>query len=199
MRLRENSAAHYWALRLPLLGLVSKHDAAARAQLVQEARNGSSEALAALGDVRELTTDVAADLIAGLARHTDRQVRDARNSRYGFGGIDYGQALAVLNVWHPTVADWEALFRLLAEQAVSSDHKRGAFRFLTASADRLPDGVKHRLEPIAIAVTGHKSAARFSLMGHAEDAAGAATELAVALGEPRLRHGLPGSTHTRAR
>ncbi|MBB6397403.1 hypothetical protein BKA00_004317 [Actinomadura coerulea] len=173
---------HHWSLRFPLLGLMSKYDSSVKDRLVQEACDGSSEALSALGRAQELSAEVAASLIAGRVSLVDQQIREAHSGQFGFGGADHGRTLAVLNIWHPGVADWEPLFRLLEDPMVVGDHKRGALRVLTASVDHLSSDVRQRLISIATAVADQQSPAHFSLMGGSRDSTGAATELAWALG-----------------
>jgi HEAT repeat protein len=182
VRLGQNAAEHHRALRLPISGLVSRNDAKVQGQLVQEALAGSREALAALGDVRDLKTDVAAALVKGLVARADQQARDAHGGQHGLGGSNVGRALTVLNVWHPDAADWDALLRLLGDSMVIGKHKREAFQVLTASADKLPGEIMQRLKTVAVAAAGQKPLGPIFPTKDAEGAAGAATELAIALG-----------------
>ncbi len=187
LRTGQRADAHHWSLRLPLLGVAARFDPAARAGLLKEARSGSLNALAALGDVRKLSPEVVSSLIHRLAELVSQQIRDAqgrdgRARSYGFGGHDYGQDLALLNVWHPTAANWDPLLDLLEDDAVIGEHKRGAFHLLAALADRVPHELRARLEAIAVAVAQRPPDERWFPFGNKGDARGAAANLGAALG-----------------
>lgn len=187
LRTGQQAEAHHWALRLALLGVEARFDPAAEADLLEEARSGSLDALAALGDVRKLPSEVVASLIHRLAELVDQQLRDAqgrdgRARSYGFGGHDYSQDLALLNVWHPTAANWDPLLDLLEDDAVVAEHKRGAFHLLAVLADRFPDKLRGRLEAIAVTVAKQPPDERMFPFGNKVDARGPAANLAAALG-----------------
>jgi hypothetical protein len=138
--------------------------------------------LAALGDVRDLPTEVVAGAVEILAQRLDRIVADAHGGSHGFGGYDVGRALALLNAWHPESADWGALVRLFGDEAVGAGDKRGGLQSLAALADELPEGVRATLMPIAVAIADPSAPFVQSPLDPERDAVGAAIELAVALG-----------------
>jgi hypothetical protein len=170
-RVGEKADAHRQDLRLPLLGVAARHDPAARERLMEEARNGSLDALAALGDVRDLPTDVVTNLIPELSQRVDGQVLEAQGGRFGFGH-DVGHALAVLNVWHPGAADWDPLLNLLQAPTVIGDHKQGALEVLTSLTERLPEDVQSRLREIAAAIAEQPLPEHLSPLGDRRDASG---------------------------
>ncbi len=171
---------HHPALRLPLLKAITAYDEAARERLLAEARNGLIEAVASLGDVRNLPPDIVTTAVAALSATARQRVNDARSGRWDYGP-DVGQALAVLNVWHPASADWDSLLELLGEDNVGGGHKIAAFQILTSQSERIPQDVRTRLGPIAKAVSAKPS--RQDLPPQiGGDAAGPAANLALALG-----------------
>ena len=179
LRAGRDAGAHDPALRFPLLALTARYSETARAQLMAEARGGSLEALAALGDVRDLPAEVVAKFVISLSEQAEQQVRDAQAGAYNFG--DVGRTLALLNVRHPASAKWDPLLRLLADDTVAGGHKIGAFQVLTSLSDHIPDKIRKRLAVIA------KAAAERPSRGDLPppiggDAAGAAAQLAAALG-----------------
>jgi hypothetical protein len=183
LEIGHRASGHQEELRLQLLGVAARFDPSSRAVLLEEARNGSLQALGALGDVRILSTEVVADLISELAERVYGQIQGARAGAFGLGGPDFGSALALLSVWHPTVAEWEALFNLLEDAAVAGHQKQGAMVALTRLAEHLPDSVRSRLKGIALAVATQEASSDVrSLFGKDSDPRGAASNLAAALG-----------------
>ncbi|WP_345456879.1 DUF4365 domain-containing protein [Actinoallomurus oryzae] len=172
---------HHWALRYPLLRLAAKSDLTVRDQLISEARNGSASALAALDDVRELPETAAAETIGVYAERVRQEILDAHRGQFGHGGEDHGRTLALLNVWHPAVADWETLFQLLEDAAVIGELKRHAFQLLASCVDNISTGIRRRLGTIAITVS-EKWSPTSKYKGIAVDAAEPAVELALKLG-----------------
>ena len=84
-----------------------------------------------------------------------RVVNEARRSQHGFGVLDVGRDLAMLNIWHPDEANWEPLLALLAEINVAPRHKNGALTLLADTAELIPDSVVHELRRIAEEVAAH--------------------------------------------
>jgi hypothetical protein len=179
LRVGQAADAHHEDLRLPLLEVAARYDAQARARLVEQANHGSLDALAELGDVRTLSTEVVTNLINKLTVHVDQQVRDAHAGSFRFE--DVGRNLALLNVWHPDLARWEPLFSLLEDKAVAGGHKVGALLLLASVTEHLRDDVRSRLKTIALALTDQPLSVRSSSLDDERDTAGAATELAAAL------------------
>jgi hypothetical protein len=180
-RLATNTGTHHGELRTSIFGLLARHDDDARRGLIDEARAGSLDALAALGDVTKLSDETAGALTESLARQVRDQVEKAHTGHFGFGGHDIGSALALLNVWHPDVAAWEPLLELLSEPAVLVEHKRGALETLGNLADRIPTDVQAQLRPIAV-TAAEQSTAPASMFETERDNMGPGTYLATVLG-----------------
>jgi nuclear transport factor 2 (NTF2) superfamily protein len=170
---------HDPVLRFLLLAVAARYSDQVKSQLIAEARSGSLEAIAALGDVRDLPAEVVANAVISLSEQADQQVRDAGTGNYGFG--DIGRMLALLNAWHPASANWHSLLNLLGDDAVAGGHKIGAFQVLASLADLIPDEIRSRLGAIAVGVAERPSRGGLPLpIGG--DPAGAAILMASALG-----------------
>jgi len=170
------------ALGTLIRGLAARHDPDVMAGLLSEARTGSLEVLSKLDSVRPLPGDVVASAVAQLSRMADEQVAEARAGHYGYGGIDVGRALAVLNIWHPGHASWEPVYTLLSDPAVAVAQKRGAMHVLASLAERIPDDVRARLAPIARSAAAASAQATTLWFEPNQSTRGVAAHLAAALG-----------------
>jgi len=130
--LRAGAAAdsHHWSLRTPLLGVAAPLDSNVRQRLLTDAAGGDLNALGALGDVRMLPDDVVRNLVNALSGHIRDQVQEAARGQFSGNAHDHGQALALLNAWHPELADWDPLLELIADPRVFAAGKQGAMRQL---------------------------------------------------------------------
>lgn len=162
-------------------GLLAREDEDARRSLVEEVAAGSLFALEAFGNVTQLSADVAASAISGLSRHVDGIIERAHNHTYG-AGHDVGEALALLNAWHPSVAAWDPLYRLLEDHAVSDRDKTGTLALLAGHANRLPEEVRTRLKPIAATIAQQESPVEGFPLGDQTDARGVGALLEAAIG-----------------
>ena len=97
LRVGKGADGHDPALRLPLLKLIVRYSETAKARLLAEARGGSLEALAALGDVRNLSAEAVSNAITSLSEEAEQQIRDAQAGNYNFG--DVGRAVTGRFAW----------------------------------------------------------------------------------------------------
>jgi hypothetical protein len=104
----------------------------------------------------------------------------AKAGTFNFGS-DAGRSLALLNVWHPTLAAWDPLLNLLGEDSAPGGYKIGAFQVLAAPVLHLPDNIKDRLGAIAADVASKPPLTDLPLPIEG-DPSGAAANLAVELG-----------------
>jgi Domain of unknown function (DUF4365) len=169
------------ALSFAIRGLLAKEDDNARRRLLNEVGAGSLLALQALGNVTELSADVVASAISGLSQRVDGIIERAHNHTYE-AGHDVGEALALLNAWHPSVAAWDPLYRLLEDHAVSDGDKSGALALLAGHANRLPEEVRTSLKPIAAAIAQKESPVQGFSLSDQTDARGVAALLEAGLG-----------------
>jgi len=181
-RAGERAADHHWALSWPLLGLAANYDPVARDRLVNAARDRSLYALDAFGDVRALPMDVVVELVDVLAQQAEQTIRDAHAGTFHGGGRDIGHALALLNAWHLSAARWDPLLALLEDPLVSGNDKHHALRLLSSLVEQLPGDVRGKLVNVAKVVATRPLPADIPWFGNANDATGAAADLAAALG-----------------
>jgi hypothetical protein len=118
---------------------------AAKTRLVQRASDGDDYAIEALGDITLLTVEAARAAIARNASRVREIVAQAAQFSWGFGGMDAGYTLTVLNKNWPADADWEPVHQLLLTPLVSGNDKRGIAEYLTRFYDELPFAVQNRL------------------------------------------------------
>jgi hypothetical protein len=180
--LASGAAQHEFPLPDVLRGVAARlGDHAAQEYLVDQVRAGSLDALGALGDVTQLDSAVAAAQVASLAESVGQIVSDAHEGTHGVGS-DVCRALALLNVWHPEVANWEAVVDLLADDQVAVDAKRGTLTLLADNVERIPDQAQEPLADAAQRMARREGTVVPSLFGRPRDAAAEATFLAMGLG-----------------
>jgi hypothetical protein len=162
-----------------MLGVLAGDDEAARALLLARIAQGDDDALAALGDLRQLDTETAGRLAAQDAQQLDGIIAQAQGGRFAVARTrDPAYRLAILGAYFPDVAPWDALLRYLGEARVPSEHKRRACLALATHADRLPDSVRSDLRELLPRLTG--TAPARGLFG--SPLGGAAVILAAAVG-----------------
>lgn len=172
---------HHKALATPLLAAAAAHDPAVRERLLEDALGGDLDALGALGDVTVLPQDVIVALTRSLAGLCRAQVSQAEAGMSSFGGHDVGHALALLNVWHPELAQWSPLIDLIAHPLVVPAHKRATLGFLAGTADRVTEQVREELLA-AVRVAASEPVKPFvGLLRENRDNGGPASELIASL------------------
>jgi hypothetical protein len=173
---------HHFPLPYKMLGVAaSLGDQAARESLVEQAVQGSLDALAELGDVTELDTEVAKAQIQRLADSARKVVAAAKRSTFGMGS-DVCHPLALLNIWHPEVAQWDSVLELLGDDAVMVDDKVETLRLLANVAERIPDEVRKPLTETVTRIAREEGGVKRSLFSQSDDASAGAALLAMALG-----------------
>jgi hypothetical protein len=133
--------AHRDVTRALLGQLARAGDAESRSLLLEWAQGGDIEALSALQDVRVLDEEGAtkvADILAEAVRDT---MKAAERNEWGFGGGDNLRYLTLLNLWFPTVANWDLVLEAFRHPMVAAEDKIGTCGLLSQMADRLPETV----------------------------------------------------------
>ncbi len=175
------AGGHHKALATPLLAAAAAHDPTVRERLLEDALGGDLDALGALGDVTVLPQDVVVALTRSLADLCRDQVSQAEGGMASFGGHYVGHALALLNVWHPDLAEWSPLVDLIAHPLVVPAHKRRALGFLAGAAERVPEHVREELLA-AVRVAAREPVKPFvGMLGENRDNGGPAAELIASL------------------
>lgn len=134
-------------------GIIARRDPDFRLSLLQRVREGDLAALGSFGNITDLPVDVVRDLIAHLKPKIDRHIAGAKRGAYGLGGPDYGNALVLLNSWHPKVADWEPIEEMLTEPSSHPDHIAGAVEAIGQLRDHIPAEVLVQLKPQLASLT----------------------------------------------
>jgi hypothetical protein len=169
-------------LHLIALGLAVDHGGVdAKEQLVARIRQGSFDALSALGGLDRLPTDVAAVTIERVESRVARIVADAKQGLHSLDPGNYGRVLTVLNINHPDLARWDSIYALLEEPSVPPADKNAACSRLVRRADSLPDVVRARLAAIAGSMVDHPVLG-LDRVARTSDRVGPAAALSVRIG-----------------
>ncbi|HET8815621.1 MAG TPA: hypothetical protein VFM51_11800 [Solirubrobacterales bacterium] len=173
---------HHTVLEQALLGIAVRHggDDEARKRLLREAREGSPAALGELGSVVELSEEAAAEIIARLSERVRDRIAEA-TGRISHGGRDPAEALAVMNLWHPAMAEWDPLLELLRTEGMADSYMLRTLVALASSAERIPPSVARRLRPTITDLVSRTPLERSPFDSRA-DVRGPALDLAVAIG-----------------
>ncbi len=169
-------------LRGAVMEAAARFDPEIRNRLQEEAREGSVDALAAFGDVSELSEEAATEIVGRLAGLVKREIADAHGGARSFGATDPGHDLALLNVNHPSAAQWAPLLEMLSDDAVWPRTKRGALEILLGKRERIPEEVVAELKPIVAGLASKACADWRDPLDRERDVRGPATCLALATG-----------------
>lgn len=134
-----------WQLKEALVGITSAGDDDAKAELLDALRNGATRMLENVADVRSIPQDVAAAQISALSESVRREVAEARAGT--FFRRD-GRSLAMLNIWHPDVADWTPIFELLNEFRVMPRSLIDLATLLRDASMQVRQEIRHQLLPL---------------------------------------------------
>jgi hypothetical protein len=169
--------------------VLTDHDEEARELLFARIADGDNDALAALGHVRQLDGQVAEQLMAQDAELLDATIAQAQQGVHPIRTRDPAARLAILGVYFPGVAPWDALLRYLAHARIPGECKRTACRALAQHADRLPEAVRSALRELIPRLQATVPA--LNLLGEPFGAAGMILGAAVgALDDQTLTSGL---------
>jgi len=116
-----------------------------RSTLLERVAAGDLRALGSFGSVTDLPVEVAGGAIRSIAEKVSNQTESARKGAYGMGGHDLLRALVLLNVWHPTQADWQTCYDALAEPSMMPDHLEGSLDLMSAVVAHIDDAVRDAL------------------------------------------------------
>jgi hypothetical protein len=181
-RLASAAEQQHFPLSNVLRGVAARlGDEVAKQYLIEQVVAGSFDALRGVGDVRQLDSAVAGAQVASLAGSVRKVIADADQGAHEIGS-DVCHALALLNIWHPDIADWDAVVDLLADDAVAVDAKRGTLMLLGNYPERIPEVVREPLAHAAERMARGEGNAVPSLFGRRRDASAEAVLLAMTLG-----------------
>jgi HEAT repeat len=143
-------------LRYALLKVTNDHDPATRETLLAEIKEGSLDALGAIGDVRTLDPETVRAALVHANAAIRQVVNDAHQHSYRLRARDPGQVATLLCLWHHDHADWGPILDLLTDPLVDDDAKYLAVKHLANLAHRIPDLLRERLAQIAGALITHQ-------------------------------------------
>jgi hypothetical protein len=133
-----------WELKDALIGVAAPADDAAREELFAALRQGQTRLLSSVRDVATIPRDVAEAQIATL---TESVRREASNARAGTFMHSDARALAMLNIWHPEVADWTAIYELLEEPRIIPTSLSSLASLIRDASDHIAQGTRNGLLP----------------------------------------------------
>ncbi len=142
MRLRENDN---WELKDALVGITAVADDDAREELLDALRQGRTRMLPSVPDVRSIPHDVAEAQITVLSESVRREVEEAR------AGTFYrhdGRTLAMLNIWHPEVADWTPIYELFDELRVAPSSLISLATLIRDASMQIGQEIRDQLLPL---------------------------------------------------
>ncbi len=111
------------------------HDPAIQTTLYAEIAAGSINALDGVDDLRLLPPDAAATATRLLSERVVKQLTEAQQGSYTVSRIDPLHTLALLNRWHPSIADWDEVRAAFTEPRMQSDQLVGVLRVLASRSD----------------------------------------------------------------
>lgn len=133
-----------WQLKEALVGITAAGVDAAREELLDALRNGSTRMLGGVTDVRTIPQDIAEAQILALSDSVQREVEEAR------AGTFYrrdSRDLAMLNVWHPEVAQWAPIYELLNEFRVMPRTLIPLVRLIRDASTHIQPDIRDELLP----------------------------------------------------
>ena len=141
MRLR---ADDNWELKDALIGITAVTDDDAREELLDALRQGRTRILPSVSDVRSVPQDVVEAQIAVLSESVRREAEEAR------AGTFYrhdSRNLAMLNIWHPEVAEWNPIYELLSEFRVLPSSLISLASLIRDASTHIQQDVRDQLLP----------------------------------------------------
>lgn len=157
-------------------------------RVLQRARAGDLLIFGAIDDVRTLPSDAVSALADRLCGRIENLIENAAKGSYGLGGLDAGEALALLSVWHPSSGRWDHIEALLTAPGVSPQQQSGALRVLAVHGETLADPIKIQLVH-AVSVLQNRTPVQ-TFFGDEEDIRSVASEALAALADEALRETL---------
>lgn len=133
-----------WELKEALVGITAVRVGDAREELLGALRDGSTRMLGSVADVRAIPQDVAQAQISALVESVRREVEEAR------AGTFYrrdSRSLAMLNIWHPEVADWAPIYELLTEFRVMPGTLISLVRLIRDASTQIRPEIRDQLLP----------------------------------------------------
>jgi hypothetical protein len=133
-----------WELKEALVGITAAGVDDAREELLGALRDGSTRMLGSVADVRNLPQDVAEAQILALSESVRREAEEAR------AGTFYrhdSRSLALLNIWHPNIAEWAPIYELINEFRVMPGSLISLFTLIRDASKHIRPEIRDELLP----------------------------------------------------
>lgn len=125
---------------------LAEHHPAVRRKLIDRASRGSAQALADLGDVTKLPPRVIRAQIDEAVNKIRAEIITTRQGSWAEPGAHpYVANLALLNIWHPDLANWDPIIEILKEPKAKPSHCGTGVEIIGNMADRIDGDTKRRL------------------------------------------------------
>lgn len=179
-RAADRSADHNFELQYSLVEIAAQHHPDVRERLLAEAATGNVQAVAALGEVRNITEPTVSALVRIAVDQVANERQMASEGGYAVGSVNWGWLLAALNILHPSAADWQSLLELLRDPAVFAAQTAPAVRVPAQLAHEIPEDV---LPELISTINAHLDPARGASPFRAEDLEAAASSFLLNVDE----------------
>jgi len=134
-----------WELQEALVGITAAGVDDAKEELLGVLREGSTRMLVSVADVSKLPQDVAEAQVSALSASVRREVQEARAGTFCFR-YD-GRSLAMLNIWHPDIADWAPIDELINEPRVMPESLISLVALIRDASQQIRPEVRDELLP----------------------------------------------------
>jgi hypothetical protein len=134
-----------WELKEALVGITAAGVDDAREELLGALRDGSTRMLVSVADVRDLPQDVAEAQILALSESVRREVQEAQAGTFCYR--DDARSLAMLNIWHPDIADWAPIDELINEFRVIPASLISLFMLIRDASKHIQPEIRDELVP----------------------------------------------------
>ena len=141
LRLRDDDN---WELKETLVGITALGVDEAREELLDALRQGDRRMLRNVADVRSIPQDAAAAQITVLSASVRSEAEEARAGTFYRND---SRDLAMLNIWHPDIADWTPIYELLNEFRVMPSSLIALAALIRDASSHVRQDIREQLLP----------------------------------------------------
>jgi hypothetical protein len=148
-------ASDHWELAHAIRGVGVQRDAYCRAANDHALREGAVEALSWVGPITNVPAEAVPSLVAELSGTIRERLAEVRRGiDAGYGGVDPGRALVLINTHFPRDADWEPVLELLSEPQANGGLLVEALETIEWFADKVDVDIRERLVKAITEIAG---------------------------------------------
>jgi hypothetical protein len=133
-----------WELKETLVGITALGVDEAREELLDALRQGDRRMLRNVADVRSIPQDAAAAQITILSASVRSEAEEARAGTFYRND---SRDLAMLNIWHPDIADWTPIYELLNEFRVMPSSLIALAALIRDASSHVRQDIREQLLP----------------------------------------------------